>query len=88
MADLPDFKALHRKAFRAAFDYLEKKWPPVWDDQWWKDRAKELGPMAHAAENERGNPLEGELYLAVFCYMEKALKKWWPEEEIYEQISS
>jgi len=82
MAELPDFKALHKKAFRAAYDYLEKNWPPQWDDQWWKERAKELGPMSHKAEEGNGNPLEAELYLALYCYFEKALKKWWPEEDV------
>ena len=82
--EMPDFKAMHKRAFRTAFNYLEDHWPPQWDaENYWIPMADTLGPMVEKDIKE--NPLEEVLLCAVYRYLGDALKIWWsdskPEEE-------
>ena len=76
-----DFVRLHRVAFRYAFEYLEKHWPPVNTNEYWEEIAKELGPITGWFDAE--NLLGKHLVMAVFEYLEDVVKTWergWSEE--------
>ena len=76
-----DFVRLHRVAFRYAFEYLEKHWPPVNTNEYWEEIAKELGPITGRFDTE--NLLGKRLVMAVFEYLEDVVKTWergWSEE--------
>ena len=79
-AGLPDFKRMHKEAFRTAFNYLEEHWPPSWDaDGYWVPAAKEA--LAVTANSDGKNLLTGELMVAVYAYMSRALQRYWPRTE-------
>lgn len=66
------YKTLHKKAFRVAFDLMEKLWPPENTEEYWKlvtDR------MALDYHDNKENLLCGLLILAVTEYLEKVSKE-------------
>ena len=67
-----DIAAMHKKAFRAAFDLLKELYPPKNDAEYWTFAAKQV---ALICGDNNGNALLGELLLAVYAYLEKEVKK-------------
>ena len=66
------YAAMHQKAFRTAFDYLNAHFPPGSDPDWWDKAAKELS----AASVQAGeNILVLELLNAVYNYLESERKR-------------
>ena len=60
----------HKRAFRAAFDYLNAHFPPVVNDEYWQKAAKDIGEVSSAARD----PLAWELLLGVYKYLEQEYK--------------
>ena len=66
MPENADFNALHKAAFRTAFEYLQENWPPVNS----KDFFLVSASKANKAYNESdGNKLARKLILAVMEYL-------------------
>ena len=59
----------HKKAFRVAFDLLNRLWPPKNTVEWWSDVA--IPDMTLVYDNAKDNPLAQELVLAIVGYVEK-----------------
>ena len=77
-AQQADVAAMHKKAFRAAFDLLKELYPPKNDAEYWTFAAKRVA-LAHT--DNKGNDLCMELLMAVYAYLEKEVKKEMGVEE-------
>lgn len=66
-----EIQRLHKRAFRVAYDMLEKNWPPENTVEYWK---KVTDRMALDYHDNRENALCGMLMLAVTEYLEKVCK--------------
>jgi len=62
---------MHKKAFRVAFDMLEKNWPPENTVEYW---TKVTNQTALDYHDNRDNALCGLLMMAVTEYLEKTCK--------------
>ena len=66
------YKTLHKKAFRVAYEMLEKNWPPENTVEYWKEVTDRMALDYH---DNRENALCGILMLAVTEYLEKVSKE-------------
>ena len=62
----------HKRAFRDAYEFLERSWPPNWDNAYWDGRCADL--QAHEPEHA-GDRLYRELMLGIYSYLEKIVKQ-------------
>ena len=62
----------HKKAFRAAFDFLNSHFPPTTDPDWWSEAALETGRIMQ--ESGDTSNLTRDLLLAVFSYIDQECK--------------
>lgn len=67
-----EFQRMHKKAFRVAFDMLEKNWPPENTVEYWKKVTNQTALDYH---DNRDNMLCGLLMMAVTEYLEKVSKE-------------
>ena len=67
-----EYAKMHQKAFRCAFDYLQKHFPPGDDPEWWEQAAKDLSAFSIAAGENR---LVIELLAGVYDYLESIWKE-------------
>ena len=75
--DAAEFEAIHKKAFRIAFDYLHKCFPPRREDEYWKNA---LALIQKAVSENPGNLAVPQLMLGVYNYLSEIVKDL-PEEE-------
>ena len=61
----------HKKAFRIAFDYLNKHWPPENSESWWVSAASDLADANFAAD---GDALCRELLIGIYSYLDETVK--------------
>lgn len=66
-----EIQRLHKRAFRVAYDLLEKLWPPENTPEYWKEVTDRMALDYH---DNRENKLCGILMLAVEEYLEKVSK--------------
>ena len=66
-----EIQRLHKRAFRVAYDMLEKNWPPENTVEYW---TKVTDQTALDYHDNRDNVLCGILMLAVTEYLEKTCK--------------
>lgn len=67
-----EYYAEHQKAFRTAFDFLNKHFPPEDSPEWWQQAIKDASDMALLAGE--GKLVNG-LVVAVYDYLEDDLLK-------------
>ena len=67
-----EIQRLHKKAFRVAYDMLEKLYPPENTVEYWKEVTDRMALDYH---DNRENALCGILMLAVTEYLEKVSKE-------------
>lgn len=67
-----EYAKMHQKAFRCAFDYLNKHFPPGQDSEWWEQAVKDLSAFSIAAGENR---LAVELLSGVYDYLESVWKE-------------
>ena len=67
-----EYVAMHKEAFRTAFNYLNGHFPPGDDPEWWDKSAKELSEASVLAGE---NVLVIELLNAVYNYLGDEYKK-------------
>ena len=65
--------AMHKQAFRVAFDMLNEYWPPETNAEWFAPVYERFKEVYHQCE---GNKLAQELLLAVYGYMDWSAAKW------------
>jgi len=61
-----EYAKSHQKAFRVAFDFLNTHFPPIDDDGWWIQSAKDIADVNVKAG---GGKLVTELLNAVYTYI-------------------
>lgn len=68
-----DYTEMHKKAFRAAFDFLMEVWPPKNDPDWFRTVATPAVSTLYADNME--NRLARRLLLEVFAYVDEMAGK-------------
>lgn len=66
-----DYAAMHKKAFRAAFDLLKELYPPKNDAEYWTFAAKRV---ALVGDDNKDNPLCKHLLWGLYSYLEDEVK--------------
>ena len=66
-----EYVAKHKQAFRLAFDFLNKNFPPNDDPDWWGAAAVEMVDFIHQADD---SVLAKNLMFAVYDYIEDECK--------------
>lgn len=69
--DMNQFLALHKAAFRLAFDYLSACFPPKYGDEYWDAAAKRMGDVI---ESNSANRLVEPLLKGVYDYLGEIVK--------------
>ncbi len=69
MAIHQDYIDKHKKAFRVAFDMLNRLWPPKNTVEWWSNVA--IPDMTLVYDDAKDNPLAQALVLAIAWYLEQ-----------------
>lgn len=72
MAKAEQFEALHKSAFRKAFEFLKRQFPPRADGEYWLSAARELGDIA---STEPGNVLLEKILLCIWSYLDQTQKE-------------
>lgn len=72
MAKAEQFETLHKNAFRKAFEFLKRQFPPRADGEYWLKAARDLGDTSGT---EPENVLLGNLLLCVWEYLDKTQKE-------------
>lgn len=67
-----EYYAMHQKAFRTAFDFLNKHFPPGTDPSWWYTAAADV---TEASMNAGDSKLAVELLTGVYNYLDYEYKK-------------
>lgn len=67
-----EYAERHKKAFRAAFDFLNSHFPPTTDLDWWSEAVLETGRIMQ--ESGDTSNLTRDLLLAVFNYIDQECK--------------
>ena len=66
------YYAMHQKAFRCAFDFLNAHFPPEDDPEWWLQAAKDVETASLTCEDMR---LSNKLLAGVYDYLDEILKE-------------
>lgn len=66
-----EYVSRHKQAFRLAFDFLNKNFPPSDDPDWWGAAAVEMVDFIHQGDD---NVLAKNLMFAVYDYLEDECK--------------
>lgn len=66
-----EYAARHRESFRAAFDFLNDHFPPVFSYEWFEKADADLSRISMEHEE---NPLVIHLLLAVYNYLDDESK--------------
>lgn len=64
--------AMHQRAFRCAFDFLNAHFPPGMEPEWWTQASEEI---AKAADEQPGNQLAVFLLMGVWDYLNDEYKR-------------
>jgi len=67
-----EYYAVHQKAFRTAFDFLTKHFPPEQDTTWWERTAQDAGDAYIAVGQES---LAYQLLRGVYEYLDTEWKR-------------
>lgn len=73
-----EFQQLHKTAFRIAFDFLSKSFPPVREEAYWKSTMELIGKTVN---EHRENLLVGPLLMGVYNYLGEIVKDLPVKEE-------
>ena len=66
-----EYAKKHKAAFRTAFDFLNRHFPPGTDPEWWTQACADVSKENDLADNN----LATELLLAVYNYLEVEYKE-------------
>ena len=72
MGETVDYVALHKKAFRVAFDYLMKNWPPEHSVEYFDRVYAEARELAKGELD--GNPLGQKMVAEIYWYLSDMVK--------------
>ena len=67
-----EYYAKHQQAFRCAFDFLNRHFPPGEDSAWWEKTAEEIKA---ADDAQHGNQLATLLLIGVLDYLNEEYKR-------------
>ena len=67
-----EYYAMHQRAFRCAFDYLNAHFPPGQDPDWW---TKASDDIRNSADEHEGNQLAMFLLIGVLDYLNEEYKR-------------
>lgn len=67
-----EYAAMHKRAFREAFDFLNAHFPPQFDSEWWVRTYKDITEIL---KKDPENPLLKQLLEGIIIYMDDESKK-------------
>lgn len=67
-----EFEQKHKEAFRLAFDYLRRWFPPRWDEEYWLGACNDMTKIVNENAENRAVP---DLMLCVYDYLDHFLKE-------------
>ena len=67
-----EYYARHQQAFRCAFDFLNKHFPPGDDPEWWVQFSEDI---KNADDAQHGNQLATFLLIGVLDYLNEEYKR-------------
>ena len=62
-----EYAALHKRAFREGFDFLNAHFPPEFNSEWWDKAYQDLKVVA---DKNKGNRLLTEMLVGIVTYLE------------------
>ena len=77
-----EYAAMHKAAFRVAFDFLNAHFPPGMDKEYW---LKACDDITEASASMHGDVLTNNLLAAVYSYIES---EYFLRRKAYEQIDA
>lgn len=67
-----EYYSRHQQAFRCAFDFLNKHFPPGMDPEWWVQLSEDI---KNADDAQHGNQLATFLLIGVLDYLNEEYKR-------------